>query len=67
MDPDVALAQIRTCMAEVLRIGGYATKKADLEAGLDAGLELVEAVQDLDEWLRNGGFPPLEWSRMKAL
>jgi hypothetical protein len=60
MDPDECL---RRCKVQVARI--RALQKQD-RAGdtfelADAGQELADAFDELDEWLTKGGFAPNQW------
>lgn len=54
MDPNATLENIRQL---------YRLVQSSPEDALDFGDELAEAVQNLDEWLTNGGFLPAEWER----
>jgi hypothetical protein len=51
MDPDVALARIRHLAAKVLQD----------DPGWNEA-ELAMTVQDLDTWIRAGGFLPADWA-----
>lgn len=64
MDPDTTLNLIRDSVAE------YHLCNRDLnpEGCQDALLEIFNAIQDLDEWLSNGGFLPDAWNpRVKIM
>lgn len=53
MDPDECLKQIRELV-----------QKLAVEYRQNAGtyaIELAEKVDALDQWLKNGGFPPADW------
>ena len=57
MDPNATLEHIRD-LAGVLRMyNGNPASKAD---------ELVDAINDLDEWLSKGGFLPDDWQEVDA-
>lgn len=65
MDPDELLKQLR-----VLRNGVLAGPDSDIIVHGDhaqmvwwrnLASDLTVALNDLDEWLSNGGFPPREW------
>jgi len=51
MDPNAALAQMRIFAA--LIVDGKGTESE--------AIELAEAVQALDEWIKRGGFLPAAW------
>lgn len=53
MDPDTALAELRTLALDVL-------SPVDGESS-DEAIELAEKFQGLDEWLSRGGFLPAAW------
>lgn len=57
MDPNTLLETIRRLVSNYLVID------QDIPENLDSGtvLELVCAVNDLDEWLSSGGFLPDHW------
>lgn len=55
MDPDAALARIRSLCKEWNDTHG--------SDGADVILsELTTTIEGLDEWLSKGGFPPKAWS-----
>jgi hypothetical protein len=58
MDPNAALAAIRSALAELdenVR-SGHAYDHTSV-------FELIESVTGLDGWLSKGGFLPTDWSR----
>lgn len=55
MDPNTTLARIHELITD-------ARHANTLEARHDAGLDLAEAVEDLDDWLSKGGFLPAAWN-----
>ena len=69
MDPNTALAAIRTAVAQMQALIEDAsvweedTRYALGDDGKDAAESLVEHVQALDEWLSRGGFLPDAWAR----
>lgn len=55
MDPNATLSRIYALMADV--------KQPDIGVDrLEAATELVDALEDLDAWLKRGGFIPDEWA-----
>lgn len=55
MDPDKLLEEIRDLLEPA---------KDDLcRSCLNHGVDLAEKFDNLDEWLSNGGFLPLEWAK----
>ena len=64
MDPNAALAKIRTILIE-----GRSDESGDpASSPLSPARteELLEAVADLDEWLSKGGFLPDAWQKEKS-
>jgi hypothetical protein len=60
MDPEVALAKARDALARF-----RAADAADGDptaAYLDAGADLADAFEALDNWMSQGGFPPPGWN-----
>ena len=55
MDPNEALEACRKSIQDFELADGVYNE-------LDELLELVEAFQDLDNWLTKGGFKPKEWA-----
>lgn len=51
MDPDEVLTRVRDAIA-ALADGG----------GIEEAAELIDAFNDLDDWLSRGGFLPSAWS-----
>jgi hypothetical protein len=51
MDPNAALADIRSILADRAEDGSW-----------DAD-QLAERINDLDNWLTRGGFLPADWQR----
>lgn len=60
MDPEEAYRN----MVELARslLAARDNDDADLRYALDDAMELAEAVEALDGWLRKGGFPPKAWA-----
>ena len=56
MDPDESLRQIRRLTRET------AVDDIGYDEAVDSLNELIECVQDLDEWLGKGGFLPDAWA-----
>jgi hypothetical protein len=56
MDPNATLQRIRELQNDLSHTRSY-----ESAAGLAA--ELADAVQDLDEWLKKGGYPPRDWEK----
>lgn len=56
MDPDAALATTLGLVADIL-IANQLGNPVD-----PAALELAEAVQNLNRWIRDGGFLPTAWN-----
>lgn len=54
MDPNEVLKKIRKLAK---RLNDTRIEPADAEAGM-----LAEAVADLDEWMSNGGYMPVDWN-----
>ena len=54
MDPDAVMSRLREAIAEYRAAEEY----KDIVLAAD---EVVIAFEDLDEWMRKGGFPPREW------
>jgi hypothetical protein len=55
VDPNETLTVLRKAAFRIM---------ADPDAAPDAE-ELAEAIQNLDEWITNGGFLPREWERTR--
>lgn len=55
MDPNKLLEEIRAL------VGYLAGSEGSCAAKSDAGEQLAEKVQALDEWLSKGGFLPMDW------
>ncbi|UKD53667.1 hypothetical protein L3Q65_38140 [Amycolatopsis sp. FU40] len=55
MDPNITLDRLRELAATVVRSDDDAT----------ASYELANTFQNLDEWLMNGGFLPIDWLRQQ--
>lgn len=55
MDPTQALTDIRNLTQQI------ETRRGKNLA--ETGVELAEKVEDLDEWMSRGGFPPEQWQR----
>ncbi len=53
MDPNETLERLRELAAIIVRSDDDAT----------AAYELADAVQNLDQWLSNGGFLPQAWGK----
>jgi len=63
MDPEETLKRARWLAERIQRV-----RDADSVETLDEddAFDLAEAFQALDEWLKNGGFPPAEWHHPAA-
>lgn len=59
MDPNETLRMIETACAHAAN----AAVDQDEDAEIAALRELRNAFEDLDEWIRNGGFLPAAWVR----
>ena len=59
MDPDAALALIRTGVA----LFNSRQDRGDEAAAADAAVEIMEAIEGLDNWITNGGFLPRAWTK----
>jgi len=57
MDPDTTLAEIRVYVRVVLDDSTSASTRAT------HGEWLAERVEQLDQWLSRGGFPPSAWNK----
>ena len=57
MDPNETLKLIREAVSRV-----QASRSWDMDCA-ELGDRLANLVEDLDEWLSNGGFLPSEWSK----
>ncbi len=57
MDPDEALKNARKACDEIHE----AAKAADVDGFEASSLQLTEAFEALDHWMRRGGFPPKDW------
>lgn len=53
MDPDATLENIRLSIADYQRYG--------MSLGQEHFDRFLEAVDELDKWITNGGFPPSDW------
>jgi hypothetical protein len=60
MDPDTCLAEMRAIAARMLL--AYDSEDGNGIDQDDADM-LAQRVQDMDEWLSNGGFLPQAWDR----
>ncbi len=67
MDPNAArstmIEKANTVLAQISQLADSMDPKvpSHLDPLLDTAMELAEAVHDLDEWLRAGGFLPDVW------
>jgi hypothetical protein len=59
MDPDTALAEIRELLTKLQPL----RDKKMVTAQEQAVLDLMDKFDDLDGWLKLGGYPPTEWNR----
>lgn len=63
MDPNEALLRIREeCRAVLSYINDD-----DAEAAASHGVDLVELVEGLDNWLVSGGYMPAAWAALRAV
>ena len=60
MDPDEALRQIRAHIAQ-LRLTDRPVRGDVSPQFVQHARDLAETVEGLDEWLKKGGFKPMEW------
>lgn len=60
MDPNVALAELRSLVTGCLRVG-YGELRP--EGWAEEALEALERVAALDEFLTGGGYLPNGWAR----
>ncbi len=58
MDPDETLARLRALLVE-----WHQTDPMDTFDLSEVGAKVVEHLEALDEWLTEGGFPPMDWNR----
>lgn len=59
MDPNATLTHLRAMAQDVLRqidVDGEGVSTVDVE-------ELASMVQNLDQWIRSGGFLPTDWEK----
>lgn len=56
MDPTEALSKIRACMVNLRDI-----IDEDFDVRNDEVTELLDRVEELDEWICKGGFLPGDW------
>lgn len=61
MDPDQCLKELR----ELIEKMNSGDARADLEYAGGIGQELADKADDLDEWLKKGGFLPQEWAAQR--
>ena len=61
MDPDECLKRIKTATAEFM-VHGHPDDNGDLAPEQEAACEVIQAFEDLDEWLSKGGALPTKWS-----
>ena len=62
MDPNKALDDLRKLAFEAKGLAAMEHKNCDIQGGTSIAEELAEAFEDLDEWLKKGGFLPETWS-----
>jgi hypothetical protein len=63
MDPDAALTRIRELAAEIIS-GADEVDDYDGFGHLDTeAVDIAEAFQGLDGWIKSGGFLPKDWRR----
>lgn len=60
-DVEVGYAQIGLLIDEVRRTADGAKSKDEWAAAAVAGLELMDAMVAMDQWLSAGGAPPQAW------
>jgi hypothetical protein len=66
MDPDAALERLRELASEITgRTDGESYDYMEITA--DLGNELAETFENLDEWIKKGGFLPKEWKSERKL
>lgn len=56
MDPDATLDSLRS-LAKAMQ-----APDADTGDQAEAAEEMAQLFESLDQWLSNGGFPPVEWT-----
>ncbi len=60
MDPDETLNEIRELIDKL----DVVRSKDESAAGLEDDVcQLIGAIENLDGWLKNGGFPPKDWRK----
>lgn len=67
MDPNEALAELRAAVAHLrphtkVPVGDSSTVLARLIIIMEAGVDVVEAWDALDQWMSKGGFRPDDWT-----
>lgn len=62
IDPDELLKNL----LELAAMFRYADSEGSADGAIDAGRMIVIRLEDLDEWMRIGGWLPLRWSRAGA-
>lgn len=63
MDPDAALAEIRSLREEIFDTqDNTADGPAKDTALAEMAVRLAELIQGLDRWIRRGGFLPSSWA-----
>ncbi|APA97085.1 hypothetical protein [Nocardia seriolae] len=61
MDPNTALTRIRALIEEHDDLA--AEEDYDQNIAVRILFDLTEEFEDLDRWLRRGGFPPEDWAQ----
>lgn len=59
MDPDICYQKIKNLIEE---LNEHGASRYD-QTLYDLSHELVSSFEDLDEWIRGGGFLPEEWKQ----
>jgi hypothetical protein len=61
MDPNKTLEELRMMLKDYLEASDKSDDGVDLNE--EAARRVVESFEDLDDWLRKGGFLPEDWAR----
>lgn len=65
MDPTANLNRQRRLAKEIFALSEAEPTAANVARLTDAGYELAELVEALDEWMTSGGFAPEAWRAQK--
>lgn len=63
MDPNVALAELRSLVSGCLHSGHAEAPDGRPEGWADDAVEALERLTELDEFLTRGGFIPAAWAQ----